>query len=56
MRFIDFTKSENYYEFIGEGGEKVLIPSMDVILVDDGSGAITVKNTASRCTVGYLIA
>ena len=55
MRFIDFTKSENYYEFIGEGGEKVLIPSMDVILVDDGS-SIVVKNTASRCTVGYLIA
>lgn len=55
MRFIDYTKTDTYYEFIGEGGEKVLIPSVNVILVDDESGAIAVKNTASRCTIGYLI-
>lgn len=55
MRFIDYTKTDTYYEFIGEGGEKVLIPSVNVILVDDESGAIAVKNIASRCTIGYLI-
>lgn len=55
MRFISYTKTDTYYQFNGENGEKYLIPSTDVILVDDESGAISVKNTASRCTIGYLI-
>lgn len=55
MRFVNYTKTDSYYEFTGENGEKMLIPSTDVILIDDESGAITVKNTASRCTIGYLI-
>lgn len=54
MVFIDYIKSENFYEFIGEGGERVIIPSVHVVLIDDGS-SIVVKNTASRCTVGYLV-
>lgn len=54
MKFISYTKGDAYYEFIGEGGEKYIIPSVDVILVDDESGSIVVKNTASRRTIGYL--
>lgn len=55
MRFISYTKNVNYYEFVGENGERYLIPSVDVIIVDDESGALSVKNTASRCTIGYII-
>lgn len=55
MRFTSMTKTDTYYEFVGEKGEKTLVPATDVVLVDDESGAITVKNTASRCTIGYLI-
>lgn len=55
MRFINYTKTDAYYEFIGENGEKLIIPAVDVVLIDDESGAISVKNTASRCTLGYLI-
>ena len=55
MRFINYTKTDAYYEFVGENGEKLIIPATNVILVDDESGAIAIKNTASRSTVGYLI-
>lgn len=55
MRFISYTKTDTYYEFIGDNNEKYIIPATDVVLVDDESGAISVKNTASRCTIGYLI-
>ena len=53
MQFISYTKSDNYYTFIGVNNEKYLIPSVDVILVEEGD-SISVKNTASRCTIGYL--
>ena len=55
MRFASYTKTDAYYEFLGDNGEKYIIPSTDVILVDDESGAISVKNTASRATIGYMI-
>lgn len=55
MKFISYTATDTYYEFIGENNEKVLVPSVDIILVDDESGAIAVKNTASRCTIGYVL-
>lgn len=55
MKFISYTATDSYYEFTGENGEKVLVPSVDIILVDDESGAIAVKNTASRCTLGYIL-
>lgn len=54
MRFVSYTKTDSYYEFVGENGEKVLMPINTVVLVDDESGAIAVKNTASRCTIGYI--
>lgn len=55
MRFISYTKTDTYYQFNGENGEKMLVPTTDVVLVDDESGAISVKNTASRCTIGYIL-
>ena len=54
MRFLSYTKTNSYYEFVGENGEKFVIPSMFVVLADEGN-SITVKNTASRNTIGYLV-
>ena len=54
MIFVSYTATDAYYEFIGVNNEKVLVPSVDVILVDEGD-SISVKNTASRCTIGYLV-
>ena len=54
MQFISYTKSDTAYTFIGKDGEKLIVPIGDVILVDDNSGAIAVKNTASRCVLGYV--
>lgn len=55
MKFTGYTKTDSYYEFVGENNEKVIIPSTDVILIDDNSGAITVKSTASRNAIGFLL-
>lgn len=55
MQFVNITKTDTYYELEGVNGEKVLMPATDIILVDDESGAITVKNTASRCSIGYMV-
>lgn len=55
MRFISYTQTNDYYEFIGENGEKVIMPVTSVIIVDDESGALSIKNTASRCTIGYIV-
>lgn len=55
MQFISYTKSDTAYTFIGKDGEKLIVPIGDVILVDDNSGAIAVKNTASRCVLGYVL-
>ena len=55
MTFVDYTKTDTYYEFITEDGNKMLIPVSSVILVDDNSGAIAVKTVASRKTVGLLM-
>ena len=54
MIFTSYTKTDSYYEFTSEDGVKYIIPAADVILVDDESGAIAVKNTASRCTIGLV--
>lgn len=54
MTFVSYTKTDKYYEFIGENGEKMLVPTTNVVLVDDESGLVSIKNTASRCTIGYV--
>jgi hypothetical protein len=54
MIFTNYTKTDTYYEFVGENGEKQIYPVGSIILTDDESGFISVKNTASRQTVGLL--
>lgn len=54
MIFTGYTQTDTYYEFVGGNGEKYIIPANDVILVDDESGALSIKNTASRCTIGLV--
>ena len=54
MIFTSYTQTDTYYEFVGGNGEKYIIPANSVILVDDESGAISIKNTASRCTIGLV--
>ena len=53
MIYSSYTKTDTYYEFLGDNG-KLIMPATDVILTDDESGMIAIKNTASRCTVGLL--
>ena len=54
MIFTSYTKTDTYYEFTSEDGVKYIIPSVNVVLVDDLSGTIAVKNTASRSVIGLL--
>ena len=54
MIYASYTKTDSYYEFVGENGEKMLVPATDVILVDDESNLLSIKNTASRCTLGLV--
>lgn len=53
MIYTGYTKTDAYYEFVGSEG-KLIMPASDVILVNDESGMLAIKNTASRCTVGLL--
>lgn len=54
MIFTSYTKTDSYYEFVGENGQKLIYPVNTIILTDDESGFIAVKNTASRQTIGLL--
>lgn len=54
MRFISYTATDTYYEFIGENGEKYIIPATDVVMVDDESNLLSIKNTATRKTIGTV--
>ena len=53
MIYTGYTQTDAYFEFTGSEG-KLIMPTTDVILVDDESGMLAIKNTASRCTVGLL--
>ena len=46
------TKTDSYYEFVGENGEKLIMPATDVIIVDDETGMLAIKSIASRQTLG----
>ena len=54
MKFISYTKTDAYYEFIGENGEKYIIPSTDVVLVDDKSNLLSIKLIATRKVIGTV--
>lgn len=54
MIFTTYNQTDTYYEFVGENGQKFIYPVNTIILTDDESGFIAVKNTASRQTIGLL--
>lgn len=53
MKINSITKTETYVELTGDNNYKMLMPTSSAILIDDNSGAISVKSTASRKTIGY---
>jgi len=53
MIYTGYAQTDAYFEFTGSEG-KLIMPATDVILTDDESGMIAIKNTASRCTIGLL--
>lgn len=53
MKFISYTKGDSYYEFVSENG-KCIIPSVDVILIDDGSNLLSIKLVSSRKVIGTV--
>ena len=55
MIFVSYTKTDSYYEFVGENGNKQIYPVGSIILTDDESGMIAIKNTASRQTIGLVV-
>lgn len=54
MRYTSYTKTDTYYEFVDTKGNKTLMPTTSVILVDDESNLLSIKNTASRKVIGTV--
>ena len=54
MRYVSYEKQDAYYAFEDENGNKTLIPSVGIILVDDGSNLLTIKTIATRKVLGYV--
>lgn len=54
MRFNTMTKTDTYYEFVGDNGLKLIMPLESVILVDDNSGLISIKLVSTRKTIGTV--
>lgn len=52
--FNSIEKANTYVELTTENNEKYVIPNDDVIFVNDNSGMVSVKNTASRKTIGLI--
>lgn len=52
--FDSITKSDAYIELAKGDDEKMILPSNSVIFVDDESGYVSVKNTASRKVIGII--
>lgn len=46
-----YTSDEATYTFLFDGGKKMIFPISSVILVDDESGLVSVKNIATRKTM-----
>ena len=54
MQYTSYTKTDSYYEFTDSNGNKTLMPATSVILVDDESNLLSIKNTASRKVIGTV--
>lgn len=55
MKINNITKTETYIQLDGDDGWQMLTPASQTIFVDDDSGAISVKTTGSRKTIGYKV-
>lgn len=53
MIYSNINKTDTYVE-LTEGDNKLLMPTSAVILVDDSSNLVSIKNTASRKTVALV--
>lgn len=53
MIYDSYIKTDDYYEFT-KGDDKFIIPASNIILVDDESGMIAIKATATRQTLGLV--
>lgn len=53
MIFSNFTKTDTYFQ-VKEGDNTMVFPLNSVILVDDESGFVALKNIASRKTVALI--
>ena len=54
MRYTSYTSTDSYYEFTDSNGNKTLMPATSVILVDDESNLLSIKNTASIKVIGTV--
>ena len=54
MKFSSYSKDDNCYTFVGENDLKLIIPISNVILIDDNSGLLSIKLTATRKTIGLV--
>lgn len=54
MQITNYTQTDTYFVFEGVNGEIVIAPTATTIIVEE-EGTITFKNTASRCTIAYLV-
>ena len=54
MQYTSYTSTDSYYEFTDSKGNKTLMPSTSVILVDDESGLLSIKSVATRKVLGTV--
>ena len=54
IKFTEINKTETYVELTTEDGQKMIMPTSSFILIDDESGALSVKTTGSRRTIGIV--
>lgn len=52
--FTSINKEKAFTRLETKNGEIYVIPNDDIVFVDDESGLVSVKNTASRKTVGVI--
>lgn len=53
MIFTSVTKSDAFYEFEGEDG-KLFAPASAIVIIDDESGAKSIRSVGSRKNLGLL--
>ena len=54
MIYSNLNENENYYELAGDNGEVLLMPRANTIIIDDNSGVLSIKGTASRQTTALV--